>query len=280
MCIRRFVFAAALAVVGALAAPPTSEAAFLLRLESGTQTATIDLGALSTGGPGGASSPSPYTYTFFYKELDTGVTTAVFTNLEFAGYTISAATNITNAPGTPLGGNLSLNALTVTRTAGAEDDLTLSLTATGYTLPSSQRALDSNFSARLNTMAQVTPVVDFRSSFAIGDNPFGGDVSNLATTEGANFGPTAPQEPFGASAHSSLNTNTGTYSLTNVVTITGLAFGVNNRLDQGGVSTLVTPQPAPAPAGLILVAGALPFLAVLRRRSRSASPTPETPVAA
>jgi hypothetical protein len=278
MCLRKFVFAAALAVVGVLAAPPTSEAAFLLRLESGTQTATIDLAALSTGGPGGASAPSPYTYTFFYKELDSGVTTAVFTNLEFAGYTISAATNITNVPGTPLGGNLSLNGLTVSRTAGSEDDLTISLTATGYNLPGVQRELDSNFGARLNTLASTTPIIDFRSSFAVGNNAFGGDISNLATTEGSNFGPRAPQEPYSESLVSSLNANTTAYSLTNVVSITGLGFGVNNRLDQGGVSTLVTPQAVPAPAGLILVAGAVPFLALLRRR-RVASPTPETTTA-
>jgi hypothetical protein len=278
MCARRFVYAAVLAVVGVLAAPPTSQAAFLLRLESGGQTATIDLDALTTGGPGGGSN---YTYTFFFKEFAEGTTTGVFTNLEFAGYTISAATNITNTPGNPLGGNLSLNGLTISRSAGSEDDLTIALTATGYNLPSVQERLDSNFGARLNTLAQTIPIIDFRSSFAIGNNAFGADITNEATTEGSNFGPVAPQTPFSAVGQSSLNSNTGTYSLTNVVTITGLGFGVNNRLDQGGVSSLVTPQAVPAPAGLVLVAGAVPFLALLRRR-RGAAPaaTPEAATAA
>jgi len=277
MSARRFVFAAALAVVGALAAPPTGQAAFLLQLQSGAQSTTIDLGALSTGGPG---SGSGYTYTFFFKENAEGTTTAVFTNLEFGGYTISAATNITNAPGSPLGGNLSLNGLTVSRNAGSEDDLTIALTSTGYTQPNPQSSLDSNFAARLNTLAQTTPIIDFRSSYAIGDNPFGDDVSNLATTEGSNFGPVAPQEPFSAVASTGLSGNTSTYSLTNVVTITGLGFGVANRLDQGGSSSVVTPLSVPAPAGLILAAGAVPFLALLRRRSKAADATAETPVAA
>lgn len=276
MCARRFVYAAALAVVGVLAAPPTGQAAFLLQLQSGSQTATIDLDALSTGGPGGGSN---YTYTFFFKEFAEGTTTGVFTNLEFAGYTISAATNITNMPGSPLGGNLSLNGLTVSRTAGSEDDLTIALTATGYNLPGVQRELDSNFAARLNTLAGTTPIIDFRSSFAVGNNPFGGDINNLATTEGSNFGPVSPQTPYSSSAVSSLNSNTSTYSLTNVMTITGLGFGVSNRLDQGGVSSLVTPEAVPAPAGLILVAGAVPFLALLRRR-RGAAPAQEVVTAA
>ncbi len=276
MCARRFVYAAALAVVGVLAAPPTGQAAFLLQLQSGAQTATIDLDALVTGGPG--SGPG-YTYTFFFKEQAEGVTTAVFTNLEFAGYTISSATDINNLPGTQLGGNLSLNGLTVTRSAGSEDDLTIALTATGYNLPGVQKTLDSNFGARLNTLATVTPIVDFRSSFAVGNNPFGGDISNLATTEGSNFGPQSPQEPYSKSMVSGLNSTTSTYSLTNVVTITGLGVGLSNRLDQGGVSTLVTPEAVPAPAGLVLVAGAVPFLALLRRR-RGAAPAPEAVAAA
>ena len=277
MFARRFVFAAALAVVGVLATPPTSEAAFQLRLQSGGQTATFDMDALTTGGPGSGSN---FTYTFFFKETVDGVTTAVFTNLEFAGYTISATTNITNLPGTALGGNLSLNALTVSRADGSASDLTFSLTASGYTQPGVQNELDSNFSARLNTLAQTTPVIDFRSSYATGNDPFGEDITNTATTAGSNFGPVAPQTPFGVSAVRSLNSATGTYSLTNVLTINNLGVGVANRLDQGGVSTLVTPQAVPAPAGLILVAGALPFLALLRRRSRPAEATPETPTAA
>jgi hypothetical protein len=77
MSARKFVFAAALAVVGVLAAPPTTQAAFLLQLQSGSQTATINLDTLSTGGPGGGSN---YTYTFFYKETTQGTTTGVFTN--------------------------------------------------------------------------------------------------------------------------------------------------------------------------------------------------------
>lgn len=278
MCARRFVFAAALAVVGVLAAPPTGQAAFLLQLTSGAQTTTINLDSLSTGGPG--SGPG-YTYTFFFKESVDGTTTGVFTNLEFGGYTISAATNITNTPGSPAGGNLSLNGLTVSRNAGSADDLTIALTATGYNLPSLQKTLDSNFAARLNTLAQTTPIIDFRSSYAVGNNEFGGDVNNLATTEGSNFGPVAPQTPFSAVGQSSLNSATGTYTLTNVVTITGLGFGVSNRLDQGGSSALVTPLAVPAPAGLILMAGAVPFLALLRRRrARPADTTVEAPVAA
>jgi len=282
MCVRRFVYAAALAVVGVLAAPPTSQAAFLLQLTSGTQSATIDLDALSTGGPGGTGTgTNQYTYTFFFKETAGNTTTGVFTNLEFGGYTISAATNITNSPGSPLGGNLSLNGLTITRNAGSAEDLTVALTATGYNLPSVQKSLDSNFGARLNTLAQTTPVIDFRSSYATGNNPFGDDVSNTGTTDGSNFGPRAPQEPYSTSSQTSLNSGTGTYTLTNVVTITGLGFGVGERLDQGGSSALVTPLSVPGPAGLVLVAGAVPFLALLRRRrSRSADPTAEAPAAA
>lgn len=276
MCVRRFALAAALAVVGVFAAPTTTQAAFLLQLQSGTQTATIDLDALSSGGPGGGPN---YSYAFFFKETVEGTTTGVFGNLEFAGYTISAATNVTNTPGSLLGGNLSLNGLTVTRNSGSEDDLTIALTATGYSLPNPQNMLDSNFGARLNTLAQTIPLVDFRSSYAAGNNPFGGDFSNLATTEGSNFGPREPQMPFSAVGQSSLNSSTGTYSLTNVVTITGLGFGVSNRLDQGGVSSLVTPEAVPAPAGLILVVGAVPFLALLRRR-RGAAPAPEAVAAA
>jgi len=279
MFARRFVFAAALAVVGVLAAPPTSQAAFLLKLESGGQSATIDLAALSTGGPGGPGpGPNGYTYTFFFKENVDGTTTATFTNLEFAGYTISSSTNITNQPGALAGGNLSLNGLTVSRDTGgaSANDLKISLTATGYTLPGVQKDLDSNFAARLNTLAQTIPTVAFQSSFDSTDTAFGATTSNTATTAGSNFGPVAPQTPFSAVGLSALNSSAATYSLTNVVTITGLGFGVPNRLDQGGASSLVTPSSGqfstvPAPAGLILIAGAVPFLALLRRR-RAAAP--------
>jgi len=204
----------------------------------------------------------------------------VFTNLQFAGYTISTASNINDLPGTPLAGNLSLNGLTLRRDAGSADDLTIALTASGYTQPGLQRSLDSNCGARLNTLPQTTPIIDFRSSYAVGDTPFGDDTSNTATTAGSNFGPTAPHEPFGTFAQTSLNAGAGTYSLTNVVTVTGLGLGVGNRLDQGGVSTLVRPLSAPTPAGLVLVAGVVPFLALLRRRSRSVEPTAEDPAAA
>jgi len=273
MFVRRFVFAAALAVVGVLAAPPTSQAAFLLKLESGAQSTTIDLSTLASGSGGGGSNPSPYTYTFFLREQVDGTTTAVFTNLDFAGYTISAATNINNLPGALNGANLSLNGLTVSRDTGgaSANDLKISLTATGYTLPGVQKDLDSNFAARLNTLATTIPTIAFQSSFDSTNTAFGATTSNTATTAGSNFGPVAPQTPYSAVGLTALNTNAGTFSLTNVVTITGLGFGVPNRLDQGGDSSVVRPQAVPAPAGLILIAGAVPFLALLRRR-RAAAP--------
>lgn len=280
MCFRKFIYAAALAVVGVLAAPPTAKASFLLKLESGSNSATLDLNALTneSGGSGG-SGGSAYSYSFFYRETVEGTTTGVFTNLKFAGYTISADTNITNSPGSSKGGNLSLNGLTVSRDTGksSQDDLTISLTATGYDKPSVQKSLDSNFGARMNTAASVVPTVDFRSSFAFGDVEFGDDVSNTATTQGSGF---SALMPYSSTASTSLGANTGSYSLTDVVTITGLGFGRDNRLDQGGVSALVTPQLVPAPAGLILVAGAVPFLGLLRRRMRAAQPTQDVGSAA
>jgi len=265
MCIRRFVFAA-----------------FLLQLQSGSNTATIDLDALANGSGTGGSGGSAYSYGNFFRSSMEGTTTATFANLVFGGYTIAAVTNITNTPGSAFGGNLSLNGLTVIRNTGgaSEDDLTISLTATGYNLPQFQNSLDSNFGARLNAGSPVVPIIDFRSSYAVGNNAFGDDVHNIATTEGTNFGTGIGNEPFSAVASTSLNSATGTYSLTNVVTITGLGFGVNNRLDQGGESSVVTPLAVPAPAGLILMAGAVPFLALLRRRSRPADRAVEMAAAA
>jgi len=277
MCVRKFVYAAVLAVVGVLAAPPTAKAAFLLQLTSGSNTVTIDLENVPA-----SNSANGYTYQTFFLDQTEGVSTAVFGNLKFGGYTISADTNVTNKPGDAQGGNLSLNGLTVTRDTGgsSEDDLTIALTATGYTAPKLQKTLDSNFDARLNTNATVTPIIDFRSSFAFGDVEFGEDISDKTTTEGTNFGPKLPFEPFSESMSTSLGTNTGTYSLTNVTTITGLGFGKDNRLDNAGVSSLVTPQLVPAPAGLILVAGVVPFLGLLRRRMRAAQPAQDVGSAA
>jgi hypothetical protein len=284
MSARKFCFAAVLAVVGVLAAPPTAKAAFLLQLTSGNETLTLDLGTLTSGSGGSGTSETgeAYSYVFFYLKTEEGTTTAVFTDLKFAGYTIDADTNITNSPGSDKGGNLSLNGLTVTRDNGgtSEDDLTIALTATGYDKPDLQDTLESNFGARLNTLADTVPLIDFRSSFASGDNEFGDDISNTTSTFGSDFD---ALKPFSEGQSSSLGANTTTYTLTNVLTISGLGFGKDNRLDNGGVSTLVTPslvvQAVPAPTGLILALGAVPFLGLLRRRLR-ATGQPEAPATA
>ena len=129
----------------------------------------------------------------------------------------------------------------------------MSLTGTFFNLPVPQKELITDLTA---LAGGTTGTVVLSGTYDSTNTAFGSGVTNSATV-------TLPQPAFSQTLSSVLGGSTGDYSITNVINVSGLGAGqtVGNLSIE---STVV----APAPAGLILAATALPFVGLLRRRLR------------
>jgi len=259
----RFLLTAMVAVAAALVAPATSDASFVLRVTSGALTEDIDLSTVSLTGQ--TDTTGDVQYTNAQRVVSGGMTLVTVTNMTIGDYVIQANFNQTNLPGAITGGNLSLSGLTVTRTGTTgSSNLTLALSATGFMLPSQQTDLVTDFTWQaLTATAAPGRTVTMTSVFDTNNGLF--TLVGPNTTNVGQPGVPASQAATGfAHKETNLGNESGPYSLTNMISIDNLGVGTLERLGQGTIDSSVVM--APAPAGLVLLAGALPFAGLLRRR--------------
>jgi len=268
----KFFTAALLAATALLAAPAVSEASFLVRFTSGANPSdTFDLNALASPSSG---SGAGFTYNGFNRTVTPPFTETSTIDLWYRGYHIVAAATLTNAPlGNP--GELRLGSVTISRSAEYDAfgvgtgsgtlsvaDLKIELTADGYTLPGSPRLMNVRFSGQWALTAGPGGVATFSAVYDNTNTLFGTNVSQSVTASADVVNPAFSTNVAGLSAPGS-----STYSLTQTMTFTGFGIGIPNGF-QGGNSDVTITAATPAPAGLVLVASVLPFVALLRRRLR------------
>lgn len=255
---RLFLTAAVVAAVVGLP-PPRADAAFLVSLsQSGATTKTFDLD--------NAATVAAY---FDVDDLGNGVTQYSLNGTVMVGdYKIWGSFVKTNFPGTPEGARLGIGNATVTRKSGTYGDpLTIAVTQTDFTLPTDNVMVgltgSGNFGsgANPNASATLTSLVDLGNT-AYGQNADSSQLRSASATlgtVGSGTGVEAFSNPFAI---------TNPYSITTTMMVSGL--GVGQSVSGLNAETLVH---APAPAGLVLAAGAVPILGLIRRRFREA-PTP------
>jgi hypothetical protein len=227
-------------------APPTTEAAFQLRLSDGTSTVLVQ-----DGGPGDLS-PVPGQISFVGN-------VGLFT----VSSSLGESKPLLPGPG------LDIAELVITSfdvRAKGQGTLTISLTDTGYTAPTSSGNADLILTSKLNSSSGPLggPWLTFQS-FADANNQAFGIAG--ATTPGA-------QGPFPGSVGGNVLATTfdrqGPYSLTSVTTIhfsNGGQIGFDGFTEVFGDPNNVL---TPAPGGFTLALIGLPFLGftlwVRRRR--------------
>lgn len=247
----------AMAIV--LAQPATSSAGFRVTVQYGAAYGTSAAGTLNDLDITTLSAPYYTTPSGNDKTFEPGAITATSGG---GTYTISLIAGYANTPGTASDSYLQLTSLSVTHSGTVNQDLlTISITATDFTLPTSPVSLQSKLSGNFaNTSA---------TGSAKYESWFDGTNANYGTAT-AIVSPVFTLFPSGSAGGTYFADGTfaNSFSLTSQVTIKGLSNGRNNAFVSGGISTDVVTA-TPAPAGLILVATAVPFLGLLRRRFRN-----------
>jgi len=266
---REFFIAAALAATALLASSTPSQAGYKLDLKSGADEVIFNLGP--TGTPTVIYNPNS-TVVSFTSAFSDGQN-ANFVNLTFAGYKIFLQGDITNTPGNSQLGTLQLNNLAITNqsnTAGAGGlgtDLIISLTATDYTAPGTpgQRNVNSAFTAIFGGQATANSGIKLETFYDEDNGEFTAQA-DAEVYKGVQFiAPVGSDASSGSPLGNGGNAVGGGYSLTDKITISGLATG--GVITQASAEVDVTP--VPAPAGLILVATVVPFFGLLRRRMKT-----------
>jgi hypothetical protein len=255
----RVVAAAAALLVGAA----TAEAGFLLTVsQAGGPSKTFDLTDTdSSGSENGVSwsgfgiITTQYGSVFAFQNLTVG-------NYSLANGKFSMWSWIAGGRGE--WGELELDTLDVVRTGSNDSPLTIRLTATGFTQPQGTGYLRSEMDAL----------------FAAGNTT---GRAQLSSWVGTNTNPSDPlpgaTNTVGPSSYINTTLSTGTfnlsepYAITNQITVSNMQAGTNSMLKLGRVDSQVHSAggpavAAPAPAGLVLVATAAPFLGLLGRRLR------------
>jgi len=273
-----------MAAAAMVATAPSSQAGyqantagnFIMKLESGSDTLTLDL--TTNGAPtvisgtigGNAVTPGPLASSFFQSYVGGAHSSSFnFTDpdnpvgLAFAGYTIQTqiANNNVGNPGTPPTGKLTISDTTVTNVSAGLNGLTITVSASGYNSPDKPRTFTSARTLNSLQAAGTNFTVKESSYYAEGD----GDFDESGTVLGTTFQVTNGNSDGGTAFSNTNQQITNDYTLTNVIDITGLAQG--STADGINISAQVT---APAPAGLVLFATAVPFFGLLRRRMKAA----------
>jgi len=260
---RRFLIAVAVAATALLASATPSQASFKLKLQSGADIVTYDLTTATPTIIAGESTASATSSLSFG-----GLTSAGFFNLQFAGYSITTQSDTNNVPGTTQLGFLALNNFTITNTGDATGKgLVVSLTATDFTAPgeAKHRSMSSLYTAIFGLQATANSTIKLETAYDEDNGEFTSqgdaeiyDQANFVAPVGSNSGGGASLPGGGTSPSTA-------YSLTDKITITGLAVG--GSIGQADARAEITATPAPA--GLILVATAVPFFGLLRRRMKT-----------
>jgi len=249
---RKFLITAMLAAITLLAAPAVSQAAFSLQLSGGASTYTVnDQNSPSNVGPYVDEKASALTGV--NKILVSSDSGGNYNGIQFE------LTTTTNNPGTAVDGNVFATTAHLDNQTGSGKTIVFTITSSGFTSPG--QAGDKLYSqteltlitgltqSNLGTGAQ-------QSSFTTKITGAGQDPSSV-TTNPSNWTTSGTQlwsDPVYFTRGSDY-TITSTYSVY-------IAAGA--RVDFQ-VNSVVA---APAPAGLVMFAGALPFFGLIRRRLR------------
>jgi hypothetical protein len=239
----------AVAALAALAlAPPAAHAGYAVRLsQSGFADLVIaDNSALD-------SDPNPGEISF------SGM---------YGNFRLSILGSVSNTPGTPTSGLLTIGVNTVRNLdLAAGHMLTVTASATDYSRPPPPVKLFSGFAGTFGVMNPPTDAQSFQSFF----NPDNGLFSMTGAGTGVQSATRgADGLSFDREAVSALDNYTGLYSLTSVLTYTAAANDVDLDFSMGTNSrTEVLPSPLPVPPSALVMAFAVPLLGLgrwLRRR--------------
>jgi len=242
---RKLFLTAAVAVAVGVLSPSAARADFILKLSDGTNTSTVDL-TTGTTLTGTATASGLF-----------GAHLAVFT-VTFDNYSITSQVASNNLPGSATDGKLSVSNTLVTNNNATTGNLTISVTASGYSGPTPQASLNGVYSGSY--------IVGADSGSKVQEAAYYGASGTDFDTSGPVVQSTNAFTNSGVGTVGLGNATNNPYSLTDVITLTGIAAGGNNSLNTAGMSADV--MNAPAPSGLILAATVVPFFGLLRRRMR------------
>jgi hypothetical protein len=225
--------AAATAVAALLVASP-GFAAFTLTLTQGSSSETF---TLATGNTAGTTTQE----------------------IVWNGFEIDVTAS-TNTPGGPTKSFITDTALAVRNKTGAGGGLQITLKSDGFAFPSAGTAVTVR--TDLSTKAYFDPAGVTGSSSLL-------YTSGSYTTPNTVTLTQAGQSVYREDATTIQSTP---FSIANTMAFNG--FGKGQTAYTSITTTVTTTEPViptPAPAGLILIAGALPFTAILRRMCRSSA---------
>jgi len=269
----RFLWTAAVAVVTSLVAPAVSEAAFQIRISDGTNGATYEMEGTASNAPNAPTNVTGagvniQTY-LVNPNPPLGSTMSYTVSFRVGNFTVESQVATTNAPGSTSLGFLTLRNTTVTNTGTSTSlaSLSIELTSTPYNNPQPQDGyiMSSTFGANFDQFENATQSVQMTSAFANGTTLF--DYSGAVQTRTV----TAAQPQTSVITDQAIPGGSTPFTLTNR-TVVNLVGG--GTVSIANVRTDI--RPAPAPAGLVMLAGALPFAGLLRLRRRVPSVTPAT----
>jgi hypothetical protein len=225
----RFTLAAIIAAIALFVAPATSKADFTVTItntETGSIAASFDIS--SNNG------------------IISEQTTSAFSSDYLVGITATS-----NSPGGAVGevANDVLSFQT-TSTSVAPATFTITTTADGFSSPASPVAVTTNLTINSNLEgASITGVSQINST-----NVAGTSITSVSTPS------------FYTATNPDLTTSSP-YAVGNVLTLVmaGGSFGLDTTIAQVTINTQVVAA-TPAPPGLVMLAGALPFAGLLRLR--------------
>jgi len=263
---RRFLTAALIAAVAALASPSVSQAAFTIQLsETGGPSVTVSDrsatgGVLGAGTIQDANINSPGTATPGPGQITVG--TSDGTNISPGASLGDFIVNFSGSERENLARSLTIGASSdgitrVVNQSSTAKTLKITLTEDGYTLPGGPANLAVTNSLTLLGVDGLTDNFSLSSTTQIFNNTPLANTLNLSTS--------IPGTALGTASSSGIfaRNGSGPYTVIHTFTLT---------LDAGATATFngQTLAAVPAPAGLVLVATAVPFFGLIRRRMKSA----------
>lgn len=253
---RKFLTAAIVAAVALLASPAVSQAGFAVRIERlSAGGAVLDSLTVYNEDPNDGA-PAPL-----------GANSILFADTSLFGITGLDFTVTATRTESGLLSILTENNATVLNTSGSAHRLRVSSTST-YDLPNGQPNLELEArTSFLSANAGLTfPNIGYRAYFDKNGDDFGTDVPITTVT--------APSAV--AMGGGGVIADPGvTWALTQTLDFTVLNNGTVVQLDGTILVTPTSDAPTldvPAPAGLIMALGVVPFFGVLRRRLRKTEP--------
>jgi len=227
----KFFTAALVAATALLAAPAASQATFTLKLSQTGGVPPADL-TITDGTLPDPAADGLIQVTGGFGDFSTTLTAA----------SSNSATN--SLPAT-----MALTQLVLHNNSTGTRTLTLTILDTAFTVPTGPKSLDNSLAWSVPTTQDAVTTVTLQTTVNGVNAPL--LVVNSSTPN------------FGAQGFSNFGPTGGSYPVQMVVTIT-LAGGATFNGSAGATITATTP----APAGVVLVASVLPFVALLRRRLR------------